>query len=71
LLSVPIWARAWDDIYVPTHVGGIYRWTGTELVGTSLKMGYGFVPRPTLGIHGSSNEAWLVGDGYALKGPTL
>ena len=70
-LFLPVWARNWDDIYIPAQVGAILRWNETELTSTSLKMGQDFVPRSVFGIHGNATEAWLVGDGFALKGATL
>ena len=55
-----------DDIRFVWNLGSVARWDRS--VNTSLGMGYDFMPGEVSGAHNTSTEAWLVGDGFALKG---
>jgi hypothetical protein len=70
----PIWAKDWSNILLPFAEPYVYifmmRWNGSAFAPGSLAMGRDFVPRDVFGIHGNSTDTWVVGDGFALKGPT-
>lgn len=72
---IPDWGIAalaprWDDIRLVTDWGSVARWNGESFSRESLAMGYD-VPRTTVfGAHGNVGYAWVVGDGFALKGAT-
>ncbi len=68
--AFPAWARAWNDVRYVNEVGGFLRWDGTSFTRREIDMGYSFVPRTVFGVHGNSADMWIVGDGFALKGPT-
>ena len=68
--SCAAWARSWDDVRYLNDVGGLLRWDGTSLTKREIDMGYSFVPRRVYGLHGNSTDMWIVGEGFALKGPT-
>ncbi|AKV04406.1 hypothetical protein AKJ09_11069 [Labilithrix luteola] len=67
--SIPVLPLGSGDVWIPYKVGVILRFTDGALERRSLSMGFGFVPRPIFDVHGDATEAWVVGDGYALKGP--
>lgn len=64
------WGNAWNDIRIMQTVDRIVRWDGTAFKRQPINMGYSFIPRPVFGIHGNSENMWIVGDGFALKGAT-
>ena len=70
----PLWAKDWSNVLLPFSEPYVYiqilRWNGSAMTPGSLAMGRDFVPRAVLGIHGHGAESWIVGDGFALKGPT-
>lgn len=70
----PIWAKDWSNVLLPFSEPYVYiqimRWNGTAFTAGSVAMGRDFVPRSVFGIHGNGTESWIVGDGFALKGPT-
>jgi hypothetical protein len=70
VLDVPMWAHQKDAIYMQYATNALFRWTGSSFTSQSLNMGSSFVPRAVFGIHGDTAQTWLVGDGFALKGPT-
>jgi len=68
---IPSWVNGGNDIRVQIAIGVSLRWDGTDFVRTpSIDMGHDFVPRTLFAVHGDETETWLVGDGFALKGPT-
>ncbi|AKU98172.1 hypothetical protein AKJ09_04836 [Labilithrix luteola] len=65
------WAKSGVDVRVQSAIGVANRWDGTDLVAApAIDMGFDFVPRQLNAIHGNDTDTWLVGDGFALKGPT-
>jgi hypothetical protein len=62
----PILDYGGDDVRLVWNLGSVARWDRS--VNMSLGMGYDFMPREVSGAHNTSTEAWLVGDGFALKG---
>ncbi|AKV00308.1 hypothetical protein AKJ09_06971 [Labilithrix luteola] len=64
------WANDGVDVRVHSAIGTASRWDGTTFAWLpSIDMGFDFVPRKLFGIHGNATDEWLVGDGFALKGP--
>ena len=72
--SQPLWAKDWSNVVLPFSEPYVYiqllRWDGATMTPDSLAMGRDFVPRDVFGIHGGLANSWIVGDGFALKGPT-
>ena len=66
---IPILALTPDDTWVTRAMGLIHRWNGTTYTAMSLAMGYDVTPAPVFGAHSTSSDIWLVGDGFALRGP--
>lgn len=70
----PMWAKDWSNVLLPFSEPYVYiqimRWNGSAFTPGSVAMGRDFVPREVFGIHGNGAESWLVGNGFALKGPT-
>ena len=70
-LPLPSWDLGGTAVRVHPAIGVGYRWDGGNFVLLpSLDMGYDFVPATLFAVHGDSVNTWLVGDGFALKGPT-
>jgi hypothetical protein len=70
---IPSWPKEGGDVRVQTSIGVSYRWDSTDggfVLMPSIDMGHDFVPRTVFAVHGNETETWLVGDGFALKGPT-
>ncbi len=57
------------DIRIPLHMWQVARWDGQKLTFSSLAMAPGHQPSHIYGAHAGATESWLVGDGFALKGP--
>ncbi len=66
----PILAYAWNDIRTMSLPGALFRWNGATVTTESLAMGYDFVPGAIFGAHSHGGDAWIVGDGFAVKGAT-
>lgn len=68
---LPAWGKDDRDVRVQHAIGLGHRWNGTELaVMPAIDMGYSFVPGKVYAVHGNASDTWIVGDGFALKGPT-
>ncbi len=57
------------DIRLPLKFGQVARWDGSALAIESLSMGK-LPPANIFGAHSHATDAWIVGDGFALKGAT-
>jgi len=70
-LPMPSWDVAGTDVRVHPAVGVAYHRSGGNFVLLpAVDMGYDFVPTTLFAVHGDSAKTWLVGDGFALEGPT-
>ena len=58
-----------NDIRVALHMWQVLRWNGQGLTSASLAMGREVPPAPIFGAHAGATESWIVGDGFALRGP--
>jgi len=68
----PTWGKNWNDIRIALGVGSYVYWDGAAFTLQSLdNMGNSFVPRTLFSVHENATNRWLVGDGFALKGPAL
>ncbi len=57
------------DIRLALHMWQVARWDGRGLAFASLAMGHSMPPATIFGAHAGATESWIVGDGFALKGP--
>ncbi len=58
-----------SNIQLPLYMWQVVRWNGRELTFGTLPMGPTFPHRPIFGAHAGPDESWIVGEGFALKGP--
>jgi hypothetical protein len=69
-LPVPIIAYGWNDIYMPIGFALSVWFDGAIWHGAAMpSMGKRFAPGLIFGTHGDESNMWIVGDGFALKGP--
>jgi hypothetical protein len=66
---IPVLVLNADETWVTRAMGLIQRWNGKSYTPMSLAMGYDVSPAPVFGAHRTSSDIWLVGDGFALRGP--
>jgi hypothetical protein len=66
--AIPALVRQWDDIRLVAHTSNLIRWDGSAFKTVSLGMGYDHPTTVVFGAHNDSTDAWMVGDGFALKG---
>jgi len=62
------WVRSFSDIQLLPNTANVLRWNGQAFTVMPLAMGYEHPFSTAFAAHNAGTDAWVVGNGFALKG---